>query len=612
MSTIEVYKGNNLIGSFSLTADMITVGRAGSNDIVLADDKLEVSRYHAVLLKQPSHPGRYAIRDLSSTWGIKINNDFILQKIINHNDEIYICNFVLKYSSTTDEDKSTFRMTDSIIDTFFSQYPSDIGSKKTIAGNLEEILEVMDTVPSENMMVLLEEFISRVNTSSEIEEVFENAMDLAFFALNLKDGCMGCFSLFEGEQNFRLFAKKGMENRAAIPLPRIAAEKVKAGHPHCSGGLLYLPFGKEGQAPLGFLYLAKAPYSGAFGEDESRLASTICGIVGRALDHMRENKCFREMSVEWPRNMIGCDQIYKEIERLSDLDVDILLLGETGVGKEVAAEEIHRNSRNRDKVLRKVNCPAIPKDLVESELFGHKKGAFTGATEDKKGEFHQADGGTIFLDEIGDLPWDSQRKLLRTIREKVFKRLGEEKDTKVDVRVIAATNRDLQKDMEDGRFGSDLYFSFGERIFIPPLRERKRDIPILAHYFLDKEACKGAISIRGITSQAMRYLVAYNWPGNVRELRNCISTAFSKSKGVIFVKHLSREILKGDEPDEYGHRIERKTPSSLDEAEKSHIIEILQYTRGNKEKALELLKISKQTLYNKMRRYNIPINFGKL
>lgn len=217
---------------------------------------------------------------------------------------------------------------------------------------------------------------------------------------------------------------------------------------------------------------------------------------------------------------------------------------------------------------------------------------------------------TIFFDEIADFPWESQRKILGAIRERVIKRVGEEKERNINVRFIAATNRNITKEKEEGIFGNDLYYSFGEHLFIPPLRERKNDIPFLAHYFLDKYVSKYDFRERGITHQAMEYMLSYTWPGNTRELKNCIIQGLSKSKDVICVQHLPDEI-RGSKAMDMRRSAGKRKPKSLDDMEKAHIIELLQFTRGNKEKAVKILNISKPTLYKKIRKYDLPMDLGK-
>lgn len=227
---------------------------------------------------------------------------------------------------------------------------------------------------------------------------------------------------------------------------------------------------------------------------------------------------------------VGESRLIKEkleiVARAAQTDSSVFLLGESGVGKELFAEQIHLNSPRCDNPLIRLNCAALPENLLESELFGHVKGSFTGATSDHRGRFELADGGTIFLDEIGDLPFNLQAKLLRVIQHKIFERVGGSESIKVDVRIIAATNKDIEEEMEAGRFRTDLYYRLNVLpIYIPPLRDRREDIPLLAEFFLKKFNRETKKQFKGFTTEAMEALISYSWPGNVRELENAIERA---------------------------------------------------------------------------------------
>ncbi len=613
MPIIEVYKGKTPAGSFVLTEDIITIGRAGDNEIVLPDQSTRVSRYHAVLLKCSPGEG-YSIRDLSSAWGTRIGNRQVFQKVLTDGDTIHILDFRLKYG-VSNQNTSIFKITDESVSAVPSYLPQNIGQQSTSIRRVDDILEASPAEFRGEAKLLFEEFLHQVTNPGRLEKLLDSAMHIVFYTLSMGENGFGCLALFEGEDSIKCLGSKGMESRTSIPLPRFVIEKIKTNQPVIMDNQLWAPIHEEENATLGFLYVDRGTYAPCFQENETKLVSLICRMLAEAISGGIDNDISHdEEAVKWPRNLI-CNKIFfKEIKRLALLDRNVLVLGETGVGKEAAAEEIHRLSYRRNKELRKVNCSAIPKDLVESELFGHKKGAFTGATEEKKGEFELANGGTIFLDEIGDLPWESQRKLLRVTQEKVIKRLGEERDIKVDMRIIAATNRDIYKDMEDGRFGSDLYYRFGEQLIIPPLRERKKEITLLIHYFFDEFAQELNIQPMNITPQAMKCLLSYPWPGNIRELKDCIYAALSSSKGVIALQHLQVKVQKQrktDKTEEVEVKEQKTALQTLEEAEKDHIMETLKYTCGNKDKAIEILKIAKQTFYNKLKKYNIPADFGK-
>jgi Nif-specific regulatory protein len=219
-------------------------------------------------------------------------------------------------------------------------------------------------------------------------------------------------------------------------------------------------------------------------------------------------------------------EVYKQVQQVSKTQATVLIRGESGVGKELITDAIHYGSERAKNPLIKVNCAAIPESLIESELFGHEKGAFTGADKQKKGRFELAEGGSIFLDEIGELPLQIQVKLLRVLQEKEFERLGGTKTLKTDVRVIAATNRNLEEAIKDGSFREDLYYRLNVfPLFVPALRERLNDIPLLVDHFITKANKKNGTDIIRISSSAIEMLMIYRWPGNIRELENCIERA---------------------------------------------------------------------------------------
>jgi DNA-binding NtrC family response regulator len=346
----------------------------------------------------------------------------------------------------------------------------------------------------------------------------------------------------------------------------------------------------------------------------------------------------------------------KEIKDLVDIimqvaksDISVLIYGESGVGKEVFARAIQGYSNRADKPLVSVNCGAIPEGILESELFGHKKGSFTGAMENRKGYFEIADEGTLFLDEIAEMPLTTQVKLLRVIETKEFMRIGAETVTKVDVRIIAATNKELQKEVDSKRFREDLFFRLKAVTFnIPPLRKRKGDIEELAIFFLKSYSDGNHITTPRITNDAMEILKNYSWPGNIRELKNAIETAVALNKNGILDEFSFLPLLREIEKDIPSHRnlpvFLNKTPEDADrelmyralfeikkdlielkdliyrrqdeisnndeilplaEIEKNAMIKALEKTHGNKRMAARLLNVSERTFYRKMKGYEL-------
>lgn len=294
------------------------------------------------------------------------------------------------------------------------------------------------------------------------------------------------------------------------------------------------------------------------------------------------------------------------VSMVSCTDSTVLILGETGTGKELIAKAIHNNSARKNKVMVKVNCATLPASLIESELFGHERGSFTGATDRRIGKFELANGGTLFLDEIGEMPVDLQVKLLRALQEKEIERLGGKGTIKVDVRIIAATNRNLQKEMTEGRFRSDLFYRLNVfPISLPPLRDRKQDIEKLAMHFINYFNPRCDRSIEAVTAQVFDQLRDYHWPGNVRELEHLIERSILLAKGTV-LEHVCLPSRKNEliQP----ATDERQILKTIDQNEKEHIYSVLKYCNGRisgRGGAAEILGVPPSTLNSKIRRLGI-------
>ena len=296
-------------------------------------------------------------------------------------------------------------------------------------------------------------------------------------------------------------------------------------------------------------------------------------------------------------------RIFDVVRQVAATKASVLISGDSGTGKELIADAIHNLSNRKEKPFIKVHCAALSESLLESELFGHEKGSFTGAVARKRGRFELAHMGTIFLDEIGEINQSVQIKILRVLQDKKFERVGGEETLEVDVRIISATNRDLKKEITDGRFREDLYYRLNVvNIHLPPLRERKEDIPLMASSFLKEFAGENGKQIEGIDTKARSALYTYSWPGNVRELRNCIESAVVMCKGsVITCDDLPPGIRSGAE-DNY---IKISLGTNMAEAEKEIIRGTLGHLRGNKSRTAEVLGIGRKTLHRKLKDYGI-------
>lgn len=323
------------------------------------------------------------------------------------------------------------------------------------------------------------------------------------------------------------------------------------------------------------------------------------------------------------RNM---QDVYKAIGRVSPTEATVLIRGESGTGKELVARAVYQHSPRSQRPFLVINCVAIPENLLESELFGYEKGAFTGAAHRRVGKVEQAGGGTIFLDEIGDMPFSIQAKILRLLQERSIERLGGRETIPVDVRIIAATNRDLERALEEGRFREDLYYRLKVvTIWLPPLRERRDDIPRLSHYFLSRHAAEVGVDTPVLTEEAKEVLKGYSWPGNVRELANTLQKALIFNRGApIRPEDVSQAISSRGE----GRRstgdpeqaIRQWIHETLDSDPEEHLFdrcmdrfasilisEALLVTGGNRSKAAKLLGVSRPTLHSKIERYNLRL-----
>ncbi|CUQ65145.1 Formate hydrogenlyase transcriptional activator (fragment) [Candidatus Nitrospira inopinata] len=368
---------------------------------------------------------------------------------------------------------------------------------------------------------------------------------------------------------------------------------------------------------MGFLSLEKEAYSEADIEFLQLVAKQVAVAVENVLafkeiaelkDKLAKEKLYLEDEIRLDYNfekIVGespaLKRVLKQVEIVAPTDSTVLILGETGTGKELIARAIHNLSGRRERTFVKLNCAAIPSGLLESELFGHERGAFTGAITQKIGRFELADGGTLFLDEVGDIPLDLQSKLLRVLQEQEFERLGSTKTTKVNVRLLAATNRDLATMVAEKQFRSDLYYRLNVfPVTLPPLRDRREDIPLLVRYFAQKLARRMDKRIETIPAETMAALSAYSWPGNIRELENLIERAVILSQGPDLYVPLAELTAAASQP--------VSQPTTLEEAERDHIRRVLEaadWVIGGPAGAAARLGMKRTTLQSKMKKLGI-------
>ncbi len=358
-------------------------------------------------------------------------------------------------------------------------------------------------------------------------------------------------------------------------------------------------------------------------EEDIRLMSVVGSLIASAAHYQQEkleevellrqrNRALKnQLDTDLrPKGMVGSSgkmrDVYGLISMVAPTSSTVLIRGESGSGKELIASSIHTNSQREQGPMVKVNCSALPDSLIESELFGHEKGAFTGADQRRAGRFELANGGTIFLDEIGDLPQATQVKILRILQEREFERLGGTETIRVDVRIIAATNRNLEELIEKGNFREDLFYRINVfPLFLPPLRDRREDIPLLVDHFIEKFNKRNKASVKRITTTALNMLMVYAWPGNIRELENCIERACILTRdGVIHSYQLPPTLQTADSTDT---RSGGGLMDSVERIEKQLIIEALTSMGGNITRAAQQLKVTERMLGTRVKKYGIDV-----
>jgi Nif-specific regulatory protein len=606
-----------------LTKPLTTIGRRPMNDIVVADPS--VSRSHAEVVVLPD--GGYEIRDLGGRHPVRVNGLIVSRRRLREKDRIEIGGSTLVFSE--EEPAAAAGITLSLEgDTPDVQaelpapetgqtlpFPaSDLGSHDARLLRLGHL-----------RLTLLYKLANSINARLEEPSLLlEGVLDAAFDTLDAERGFVALVDDDGGELSCELVRDRSAQGQGGkLSVSRTIVHKVlKEGASVLTRDALKdKQFGDAASirefdirsaacvpllfknTVLGVVYLDNRASAGRFDEDDLVFLAALGQLAGLALGNARLLRQIVQENIRLaaalkPKfELTGASdemaKVFGVIRKSAPSEVTILIEGETGTGKELAAKAIHALSPRRDRAFVAVNCAAIPKDLIESELFGHEKGAFTGAAEAREGKFELADGGTIFLDEIGDMSLETQAKVLRVLEERDVQRVGGTRSRPVDVRIIAATNKDLRTAVAEGRFREDLFYRLNVvSLRMPPLRERPADILPLAEVFM---AGRG----KALSAKARQRLLSYGWPGNVRELKNCLERAMILGSGdTIQPEDLPPNIRPGAEGIP-------APPASLADLEKRHIERTLRDAGWAKSEAARILGITRQTLDNKIRRYKI-------
>ncbi|MBI2190490.1 MAG: sigma 54-interacting transcriptional regulator [Planctomycetes bacterium] len=638
MPSLRIMEGPGA-GSETLIAKAETViGRDKGADVILLDTM--VSRVHAKILLE----GQAAtLVDQNSRNGTYVNRLPIDRHQLSDGDEVTIGETIFIY-----QDKVS-RGIPKTEDVLLVAASADYQEKVTIefpevqkAIRLQELGRSFENLPGDQRdLAILYEVGRTINSTLDLDEILGHVLDVIFQTMPVERGMV--LLAEPGSDHLRPRVMRDRETDAASGLKvsetilRYAMERgisilstdamsderfteSRSVEAQVVRSMLCVPM-KSRDETVGAVYVDSGKKD-ALGPKHLLLLSAVANQAAVAIENAKlvdqlrlENRSLRRRLTQSHLVIGGSErmkEIYDLVRRVAPTEATVLLRGESGTGKEVIARAIHQQSRRRDQPLVSVNCAALAPTLLEAEIFGYERGAFTGATERRPGRFELAHGGSLFLDEIGEIPPEIQAKLLRVLQEREFERVGGTETVRVNVRIITSTNRDLEAALEEGSFREDLYYRLKViELHLPPLRERKEDIPALTEQFLKVFAQEKGVRTPRISSDALACLVNYDWPGNVRELKNLIERAIVLGVGdELQASHLPWEVREASESapppaTESTSASGGGESLSLASSEKRHIEKVLQVCQWNKSKASEVLQISRPRLDRKIKEYNI-------
>ena len=609
---------------FPLTAGGLTLGRGESNTVCLDGDR-SVSRHHCVI---EARDGQFIVRDLESANRTYVNDVAVDERVLENQDEIRIGKSVFLFSLNGDAVPRAATPAD--LDESDPVHGNTVVLRRADAAYLQPERLVDDAVQSARVARNLKSILQVCRTLlsvSGLEDLQRRLLESAFETIPAQRG-----AILLGESAFHWVRNRGQSREFRIPrrvIRRVLEERASLCINDIESSLvpsetmvrarvssiLAVPLVLS-DAAIGAIYADISEAAGQFNDDDLQLLTGIAEIAAAPLENAlkldwleRENQRLMAELAGGHALIGGSDRmrsVHRFILKVAPSESTVLISGSSGTGKELVARAIHRHSPRSGKRFVAINCAAVAETLLESEFFGHEKGAFTGAASQKKGKLEEADGGTVFLDEIGELALPLQAKMLRVLQERELERVGGTRSIPVNIRVIAATNRNLEEEIRRGAFRQDLYYRLNVvAVTMPDLRDRRADIPLLARHFLEKHAADGGRRIAGISEEAVSCLVNYDWPGNVRELENAIQRAIVLgSTDIILPEDLPDGIVEtGGGAGE--DRSEAKFHETIRDFKKQLVTRALEQAKGNYTEAAKLLGLHPNNLHRLAKTLNL-------
>ncbi|MFQ5646315.1 MAG: sigma 54-interacting transcriptional regulator [bacterium] len=632
MPQLHLIIEGQVVERFILSQKEVFLGRSPESDIKMFDQS--ISRKHVSFTRTSS--GHYIIKDISNRNKIMVNGKMITQYTLQPNDRILLGKTELIYFEDSKEETDTIPLKKRHEGNEFDFNEGMLIKRQTWKDPLDQI-DGEDLETGYQRLKLLYRMMKSISGTLNYNEFLKTTIDILFKTINIDRGCI-CL-LGEGSDEYEVVISRGngivdssgylrashyMINK--VIKESISVLTVDAGEDaryknrksirnfHIKS-VMCVPLLTKSKM-LGFIYLDNS-LQAQFTEKDLEFLMSLAQQIAISIENINLHKKLKEENVNLLKMLSHTEKIIGEsakmkslfslIDRVAKHDTTVLITGETGTGKELVARALHNQSSRSSRPFICVTCALFSQSLIESELFGFEKGAFTGADKGRTGKLELADKGTIFLDEIGEIGLEAQVKLLRFLERREVERIGSNKTMQLDVRVVAATNKDLAAAVKDGAFREDLYYRLNAiTIDSPPLRERKEDIPLITRFYLEELAKQIGRKPKKISKKALDLLISYHWPGNVRELKNIIERAVVLGAGdVLYIQDFPEDIRKSSSAGISSFK-------TLGDIEKQHIVSALIETGGNKSKAASLLDIGRATLYEKLKSYGIqPSEYTK-